>query len=346
MGFASVVALGAPPSFRVSQIYSNLDGSIQYITLTETQGLNGQHHFTGLTLTATHEGVTKQFIFPADLSTDQTANLSIVVATGTWAEWEAWCCFLPGVAIPARFLPTDGGSINFAGVDELSYASVPTDGENGLNRDLTVGRAIVPQRDYRTGMLQTAPFPMPITTVGMVEYYNASLDHYFYTASAPDVDALDSGRLKGWQRTGNGFAVTASAKPVATGAILASPVCRYYMPPSSGDSHFFSASKDECDEVRARFPDFVLESEAAFFVALPDTDSGVCPRSTDIDYYGLLFPVFRLWNHRLDSNHRYTGDSHVRDAMVAQGYIAEGYGPDAVAFCVQGVFGPWDYAAR
>jgi len=25
----------------------------------------------------------------------------------------------------------------------------------------------------------------------------------------------------------------------------------------------------------------------------------------------------------------------MRDAMVAQGYIAEGYGPDAVAFCAE-----------
>ena len=41
------------------------------------------------------------------------------------------------------FVATDGGSINFAGVDEIRYAALPTDGTNGLDQELFVGRAIV-----------------------------------------------------------------------------------------------------------------------------------------------------------------------------------------------------------
>ena len=149
---ASFASTADPPSFKISQIYSNFDGSTQFIQLTESQGLNGQHHFAGLTLTSVHNGVIKQFTFPSDLPTEQTANLSIVVAASRWGyldvsglgsdphyAWEIW----PDFAFPARFLATDGGSINFAGVDEVDYASLPTDGENALNRDLSVGRAIV-----------------------------------------------------------------------------------------------------------------------------------------------------------------------------------------------------------
>jgi hypothetical protein len=44
-------------------------------------------------------------------------------------------------------------------------------------------------------------------------------------------------------------------------------------------------------------------------------------------------PVYRVWNGRVDSNHRYTIDIAVRDAMVAAGGIAEGYGPNAVIMC-------------
>jgi hypothetical protein len=40
-----------------------------------------------------------------------------------------------------------------------------------------------------------------------------------------------------------------------------------------------------------------------------------------------------VWNARADSNHRYTTSRAVRDAMVAQGYVAEGDGPDKIAFC-------------
>ena len=33
------------------------------------------------------------------------------------------------------------------------------------------------------------------------EYYNADFDHYFMSGSQPDIDALDTGRIPGWQRT-------------------------------------------------------------------------------------------------------------------------------------------------
>lgn len=155
--------------------------------------------------------------------------------------------------------------------------------------------------------------------VAAVEFYNASLDHYFVSALDADIAALDSGALAGWARTGLSFA--AYLAPAAG----ASPVCRFYLPPENGDSHFYSASPAECAEVRAKFPSFVYESGAVMFVALPDPASGECPADT--------VGVWRLWNNRADSNHRYTADPAVRAAMLAQGYVAEGYGPDATIMC-------------
>jgi len=58
-------------------------------------------------------------------------------------------------------------------------------------------------------------------------------------------------------------------------------------------------------------------------VVLPTV--GTCPSGTQ--------PVYRLFNNRPDANHRYTIDKAVRDQMVAQGWIAEGDGADAVAMC-------------
>jgi hypothetical protein len=40
-----------------------------------------------------------------------------------------------------------------------------------------------------------------------------------------------------------------------------------------------------------------------------------------------------LWNQRADSNHRYTTSTATKVQMLAQGYVAEGYGPDAVGMC-------------
>jgi hypothetical protein len=86
------------------------------------------------------------------------------------------------------------------------------------------------------------------------------------------------------------------------------PVCRFYIPPDEGDSHFFSASADECAVVHLRFPEFVLESNAAFYVTLPDPVTGVSPLAARSDFgsdYDIpLVPRLRLWNQPVDSNHQ------------------------------------------
>ena len=39
-------------------------------------------------------------------------------------------------------------------------------------------------------------------TLEAIEYYNASLDHYFVTSFANEIADLDGGVFAGWQRTG------------------------------------------------------------------------------------------------------------------------------------------------
>jgi hypothetical protein len=76
----------------------------------------------------------------------------------------------------------------------------------------------------------------------------------------------------------------------------------------------------------------ILESEAAFYVALPDPGTGVCPRDTGMNGYGRLQPVYGLWNRRAGT-YRYTVSAHERDSMYAKGWIPEGFGAEGVAFC-------------
>src|SRR6478672_11272222 len=85
--------------------------------------------------------------------------------------------------------------------------------------------------------------------VEVVEYYHAGLDHYFMTADPSEIDVLDTGALKGWARTGKAFV---ARSPDSTDAKL-SPVCRFYGRPAAGlDSHFYSGSPIECNEVFAK----------------------------------------------------------------------------------------------
>jgi hypothetical protein len=166
----------------------------------------------------------------------------------------------------------------------------------------------------------TGTTPGPPATTTVIEFYNAALDHYFISSLQPDIQALDSQAIPGWVRTGLSF----NAYPVATAG--ASPVCRFYIPPAQGNSHFFSASPLECAEVMQAYPMFELESPNAMYLDLPDPSTGACPAGT--------IAVYRVWNARVDTNHRYLTDRALRDQMVAsQGYVAEGYGPDDVAMC-------------
>ena len=165
----------------------------------------------------------------------------------------------------------------------------------------------------------------PVPKVAMaIEYYHAGLDHYFVTADPSEINALDDGRMTGWQRTGMGFNVVAADDATAAAA---TPVCRYYGLPGAGlDTHFYSASPDECAAVAQNWPmQWVLESSNVFRVYMPDPAAGACPPGTQ--------PVYRTWNTRMDSNHRYTMDGMVQDTMMNRGNVPEGYGNPAVAMC-------------
>jgi hypothetical protein len=153
---------------------------------------------------------------------------------------------------------------------------------------------------------------------GIVEYYNASLDHYFITWVADEIAALDAGAsVAGWKRTGSSIRTSTAAQDDT------SPVCRYYIPPALGNSHFFGREAGECNAAGRDNPGFVLEDPAFMHMYLPT--AGRCLANST--------PVYRVFSNRPDANHRYTTDRAVREAMVAKGWLAEGDGPDLVVMC-------------
>src|SRR5262245_3568628 len=52
---------------------------------------------------------------------------------------------------------------------------------------------------------------VPPATATVIEFYNAALDHYFVSSLQADIDALDSGAIPGWERTGLSFNAYAAA---------------------------------------------------------------------------------------------------------------------------------------
>lgn len=314
-------------TWEIVELYSNADGTVQFVLLHEYAGLNGKDLLAGHTLQAVHAGQVKTFTFPYNLPSTNTAGRYVLIATQGYVDLETSVAEFRQVPadyiIPNQFLPTDGGTVQYADVDTVNFNSLPTDGSSALYTPANVPNytATNVARNF-SGAATT----LPSLAVTVIEYYNPTLYHYFITNLQPDIDALDSGRIPGWYRSGSSFYA------FATGGAGYSPVCRYYIPPQHGNSHFFSASPAECQAIASRigfdpnYSGYILETSTAFYVVLPNTQTGACPSGTA--------PVYRLWNGRADSNHRYTTDLNVRAQMIGAGYTPEGYGPLGVAMCV------------
>lgn len=168
------------------------------------------------------------------------------------------------------------------------------------------------------------PNPTPTEVALVVEFFSPTLDHYFITQNPDEIRDLDTGVHPGWMRTGQSFLAYLPGKSDARGRA----VSRYYGLPQAGlDSHFHTWS---VREVRALSnPPFVaawsVEDNDVLEIPTPDTLTGSCPVGT--------IPLYRLWNQRRDSNHRYTTDVTTKNAMIAAGFVAEGYGPNNVFMC-------------
>jgi hypothetical protein len=131
--------------------------------------------------------------------------------------------------------------------------------------------------------------------------------------------------LSGWVRTGESFPPTPRSRSPL------SPVCRFHSSATRRFALLLAANADapSCSWRRppASYPNFsgyIEEYAAAFYVDLPDA-TGACPAGT--------VPVFRLWNQRLDSNHRYTTNPAIVAQMQARNYVLEGSAPNFAAMC-------------
>jgi hypothetical protein len=289
-----------------------------------------------------------------------TGYFSFDDATGAVANWNVRVSGGAGPFIPWSFVPGNSNTTGPFGVSsytpdlapgwwwrDLDITPVaPLDGRSttvsidvcrdcirprpavGFSRDtFSEYYSTGPSRKIIAGSFVLTPAEPPVTIVQVDEFYHKGLRHYFLTADAAEKQLLDTGLHAGWERTGESFKAYATGSNAKGSAV---PVCRYYGKPERGlDSHFYSAYRYdslECVSVFVKFSLYwLLESDNVFQINLPDTNTGACPSAT--------VPVYRLWNQRRDSNHRYTTSMAIKAQMIASGYLAEGYGPDGVVMC-------------
>ncbi len=134
------VSGGAQASFHlwhITQVYSNADGTVQFIVVTANAG--GQQFLAGHTVTSSQGTTVRSYTFPADLPGDtsttadggyygggSTSYKSFLIGTQGFA---ALGVVKPDYVVPNGFLFTSNGALNYAeGSATMSYASLPTDG--------------------------------------------------------------------------------------------------------------------------------------------------------------------------------------------------------------------------
>jgi len=262
-----------------------------------------------VTLSAVYSGPPQLILSKATIGPGSQATLDIVVTTDAmpFGDYEFVAVTIQGPIARGR------GTIGLVAVGEYAV-TVIVRRYNAMSRML----------DEPCSRKLSRFFVYPDDGLApVVEYFHPLLDHYFMTQNAAEIAALDAGAHPGWQRTGQSFL---AYRPGQTHFQLPA-VQRFYGLPDAGlDSHFFTI--DYADQFALTYGPLssarVLEADNAFEIGRPDQD-GNCPAGQ--------IPVYRLWNRRVDSNHRYTTNSAIKSQMIERGYVAEGYGPDVVDMC-------------
>jgi len=173
--------------------------------------------------------------------------------------------------------------------------------------------------------IEVLPFVVP-QYVTVHEFYNATLDRYFRTASDAEAAAIRANPATGEVDTGRPFkAWSGLAYPAG-----ARPVFRFYGSVMPGpNSHFFTADVGEARTLQRAQLDTPATikrwnyEELSFAVRAPQ--NGGCPPEVPVRIYRVYNDGFARGK---DSNHRLLTDFTQYLQMIALGWIGEG-----VAMC-------------
>jgi hypothetical protein len=134
--FAALACLPAAATFHLwsmDELYSNADGSVQFLEMTALAP--SQQFLSGHTLTVTQGSTVHTFNVTSTLPGD-SAGHRMIFGTQSFANLGI---VRPDIIVPDHFFFTGSGSIDWAGADLWNYSGLPSDGRLSLNRDGSTG---------------------------------------------------------------------------------------------------------------------------------------------------------------------------------------------------------------
>ena len=133
-------------TFQIEQIFTNADGSVQFVVMHEMFGQDGENMWSGNPLISSVGMGSQTFTFNKNLpggmaggyygmgTPSPTAHKRVLIATQSFA---ALNLVTPDFVVPDRFIPMGGGTLNYSGVDSWTFGALPTDGVTAVNRSGT-----------------------------------------------------------------------------------------------------------------------------------------------------------------------------------------------------------------
>jgi len=141
--------------YQIDEIFSNASGSVQYVVMHEFTGSNGENFWGGNLFTSAGSGGNQTFTFLSNLPNSQTADTRVLIATEGFMQLGL---VTPDYVIPNGFLPLANGTLNYAGVDQVTYGTLPTDGVSAINRNGMIVPNLATNFNGQTASV-TAPAP-------------------------------------------------------------------------------------------------------------------------------------------------------------------------------------------
>ena len=211
---AVLMFIGAPShaafhEWKINEVYSNADGTVQFIELTTTFG--GQQFVNNRSISSIQGGSTNSFTFPGNLPGDSTNKKFLIGTTG----FAALGVVAPDYIVPNGFVYTSNVTINFAGFDMVIFPSVPTDGALSVNR---LNATATNSPTNFAGATGTVVLPPPSTPPGAPTIGTATPGNTHATIS------FTAGAAGSSPTTGFTATCTSTGQATRTGTGNASPI--------------------------------------------------------------------------------------------------------------------------
>jgi hypothetical protein len=130
-GFATSVAFAGRHTWDVSEVFSNADGTIQFVELVEANGTPGEIAVGGQLIASA--SLAHSFAIASNVDSP-TSNRHLLFATQSFAD-------LPGAPTPDQIIPAglipffdiNGDTVSYGPYDTFVFGAVPTNGIDSMN---------------------------------------------------------------------------------------------------------------------------------------------------------------------------------------------------------------------